>query len=91
MVAYNANDNFSVVTSLDVLESMGLTEGIDYAKVTAEVSDGETNPVEITVPLLKTDVSGILNKEKCSVVSETSYVIRGQTFAVRVLLWFCRG
>ncbi len=41
---------------------MGLTEGIDYAKVTAEVSDGETNPVEITVPLLKTDVSGILDK-----------------------------
>ena len=91
VVAYNANDNFSVVTSLDVLESMGLTEGIDYAKVTAEVSDGETNPVEITVPLLKTDVSGILNKEKCSVVSETSYVIRGQTFAVRVYYGFAEG
>ena len=45
----NERANFSVVTSLDVLESMGLTEGIDYAKVTAEVSDGETNPVEITV------------------------------------------
>ncbi|MGI6094778.1 MAG: leucine-rich repeat protein [Lachnospiraceae bacterium] len=91
VVAYNANDNFSVVASLDVLESMGLTEGIDYAKVTAEVSDGETNPVEITVPLLKTDVSGILNKEKCSVVSETSYVIRGQTFAVRVYYGFAEG
>lgn len=91
VVAYNANDNFSVVASLDVLESMGLTEGIDYAKVTAEVSAGETNPVEITVPLLKTDVSGILNKEKCSVVSETSYVIRGQTFAVRVYYGFAEG
>lgn len=91
VVAYNANDNFSVVASLDVLESIGLTEGIDYAKVTAEVSDGETNPVEITVPLLKTDVSGILNKEKCSVVSETSYVIRGQTFAVRVYYGFAEG
>lgn len=47
--------------------------------------------MEITVPLLKTDVSGILNKEKCSVVSETSYVIRGQTFAVRVYYGFAEG
>jgi len=36
-------------------------------------------------------VSGILNKEKCSVVSETSYVIRGQTFAVRVYYGFAEG
>ena len=80
MVAYNANDNFSVVTSLDVLESMGLTERIDYAKVTAEVSDGETNPVEITVPLLKTDVSGILNKEKCS--ASCTYIFLGGIYNI---------
>lgn len=88
VIAYNANDRFSVVTSMDALESMGLTEGTDYAKVTAKVSDGETNQMEVKVPLLKTDVSGILNKERCSVVSETSDTIKGQTFAARVYYGF---
>ena len=42
---------------------MGLTEGIDYAKVTAEVSDGESIPVEIMDQLLISDVFGIVNIE----------------------------
>ena len=91
IIAYNVNDSFSAVTSMDVLEGMGLTEGKDYAKVMAEVSDGETNQVEIKVPLLKNNVSGLLDKEKCSIVSKANYVIKKQTFNVSVYYGFAEG
>ena len=91
IVAYNVNDSFAEVASLDALEKMGLCEGKDYAKITAEVRDGTQNECKITVPLLKTDVDGILDKSKCSVVAEQNEVVAGQNHAVRVYYGFADG
>lgn len=91
IVAYNVNDSFAEVASLDALEKMGLCEGKDYAKITAEVRDGTQHECKITVPLLKTDVDGILDKSKCSVVAEQNEVVAGQNHAVRVYYGFADG
>lgn len=91
ILAYNANDSFAEVTSMDVLAKMGLTEGKDYVKTTAEVTDGTKNEINITVPLLRTDVNGILDKSQCSVVVEHDEVIAGQNHVVRVYYGFADG
>lgn len=91
ILAYNANESFAEVASMDVLAKMGLNEGRDYVKITAEVADGSENEIKVTIPLLKADVAGILDKSQCSVVVEHDEVVAGQNHVVRVYYGFADG
>ncbi|MEI3220124.1 MAG: leucine-rich repeat domain-containing protein [Lachnoclostridium sp.] len=42
IIAYNANSSFASVSTIHALEALGLSEGRDYAKMTADVSDNCT-------------------------------------------------
>lgn len=88
IIAYNANDSFLGVTSLKALDTLGLTEGTDYAKVTATVTDGNSTEVNVNVPLLKTDVSGILDKNKSHILAEKGITRMGITQMFRVYYGF---
>lgn len=88
VIAFNANSSFSAVSSIDTLDKMGLVESRDYAKVKATVADDKTEEITVTVPLLKTDVSAILDKNKCSVVFQGKTTVLGQSNTMYVYYGF---
>ena len=92
IIAFNANENFSSVSSVSALSVLGLVSGRDYAKTQVTVADGDTNEmVEITVPVLKTNVASVLNKDTSSVVAENNRVLTNSSYRVRVYYSFVNG
>ncbi len=88
IVAFNANDMFSAVSSVDALSNMGLKEKKDYTKTIVEISDNKLSEINITTPVLKTNVSSILNKENCSVISDKNTNITGTDHRIRIYYSF---
>ena len=88
VIAFNANDSFSAVSSIEAIKTMGLKKGTDYAEETFDVLDNNSKDVKITVPLLKTNVEDILNKQDCSVISEKDIVVAGQSQRLRIYYSF---
>ena len=88
VIAFNANDSFSAVSSVEALKAMGLKKGRDYTEQTVEVTDDTSAEINLSVPLLKTSVSDILNQAKCSVVAEQTKAVVGQSFRTRIYYSF---
>ena len=91
VVAFNANDSFSAISTVSTLEAMGLKKGTDYAEETVKVTDGKTAELTLKVPLLKAVTSNILNKNNCRLVAEQSRTIAGRTCRTRVFYSFADG
>ena len=91
VIAFNANDSFSAISTVSTLEAMGLKKGTDYAEETVEVNDGKTAELTLKVPLLKTVTSNILNKNNCRLVAEQSRTVAGRTCRTRVFYSFAGG
>ncbi|MEI3576879.1 MAG: leucine-rich repeat domain-containing protein [Acutalibacteraceae bacterium] len=91
VVAFNANDSFSAISTVSTLEAMGLKKGTDYAEETVKVTDGKTAELTLNVPLLKTVTSNILNKNNCRLVAEQSRTVAGRTCRTRVFYSFAGG
>ena len=91
VVAFNANDSFSAISTVSTLEAMGLKKGTDYAEETVKVTDGKTAELTLKVPLLKAVTSNILNKNNCRLVAEQSRTVAGRTCRTRVFYSFADG
>ena len=91
VVAFNANDSFSAISTVSTLEAMGLKKGTDYAEETVKVTDGKTAELTLKVPLLKAVTSNILNKNNCRLVAEQSRTVAGRTCRTRVFYSFAGG
>ena len=91
VVAFNANDSFSAISTVSTLETMGLKKGTDYAEETVKVTDGKTAELTLKVPLLKAVTSNILNKNNCRLVAEQSRTVAGRTCRTRVFYSFAGG
>lgn len=91
VIALNANDSFSAISTVSTLEAMGLKKGTDYAEETVEVTDGKTAELTLNVPLLKTVTSNILNKNNCRLVAEQNRTVAGRACRTRVFYSFAGG
>lgn len=91
VVAFNANDSFSAISTVSTLEAMGLKKGTDYAEETVKVTDGKTAELTLKVPLLKAVTSNILNKNNCRLVAEQSRTVAGRACRTRVFYSFAGG
>lgn len=91
VVAFNANDSFSAISTVSTLEAMGLKKDTDYAEETVKVTDGKTAELTLKVPLLKAVTSNILNKNNCRLVAEQSRTVAGRTCRTRVFYSFAGG
>ena len=91
VIAFNANDSFSAISTVSTLEAMGLKKGTDYAEETVKVTDGKTAELTLNVPLLKTVTSNILNKNNCRLVAEQSRTVAGRACRTRVFYSFAGG
>lgn len=91
VIAFNANDSFSAISTVSTLEAMGLKKGTDYAEETVEVTDGKTAELTLNVPLLKTVTSNILNKNNCRLVAEQNRTVAGRACRTRVFYSFAGG
>lgn len=88
VIAFNANDSFSAISTVSTLEAMGLKKGTDYAEETVKVTDGKTAELTLKVPLLKAVTSNILNKNNCRLVAEQNRTVAGRTCRTRVFYSF---
>lgn len=91
VIAFNANDSFSAISTVSTLEAMGLKKGTDYAEETVKVTDGKTAELTLNVPLLKTVTSNILNKNNCRLVAEQNRTVAGRACRTRVFYSFAGG
>ena len=91
IIAFNANDSFSSVASISALSVLGMIQGKDYAQTCVTVTDGETEETDITVPILKTNVASVLNKDTSSVVAENNRILTNSSYRVRVYYSFVNG
>ena len=91
VIAFNANDSFSAISTVSTLEAMGLKKGTDYAEETVEVTDGKTAELTLNVPLLKAVTSNILNKNNCRLVAEQNRTVAGRACRTRVFYSFAGG
>lgn len=88
VIAFNANDSFSAVSSVEALNAMGLKKDKDYTEQSVKVTDNKSTEVKLTVPLLKTSVADILNQNNCTVIAEQNKAVVGQSFRTRVYYSF---
>lgn len=91
VAAFNANDSFSTVSSIDGLKAMGLEAGGDYAKKSVQITDDNQAEITLNVPILKTNVSDVLNQDKCNVIASQNKIIAGQSLRTRVYYSFADG
>ena len=91
VIAFNANDSFSAISTVSTLEAMGLKKGTDYAEETVKVTDGKTAELTLKVPLLKAVTSNILNKNNCRLVAEQNRTVAGRACRTRVFYSFAGG
>ena len=83
-VAYETNDYFGAVGSMDALSALGLTSG-DYAEGSVTITNGNTDKLTLTVPKLNTEnLTSVLDTGKCSVVFRSNQAVTGVTFNMQV-------
>ncbi|MBR3235955.1 MAG: leucine-rich repeat protein, partial [Atopobiaceae bacterium] len=89
VVAWQANDYFSSISSLDDFAALGFGQD-DYARTQVTLAEREVKEVELTVPALDTlKVTGILTSGDLSVAN--GCIVMGVTFYARVRFEMAEG
>lgn len=89
-VIFNQNQYLSVIPALSGLTSCGMTEDVDYKKISFTVRDGETTAIDtVAVPVLNTKkFSTIVNTDFSCVRLDENSPLTGVKFRARVFYGF---
>lgn len=89
-VIFNQNQYLSVIPALSSLTSCGMTEDVDYKKISFTVRDGETTAIDtVAVPVLNTKkFSTIVNTDFSCVRLDENSPLTGVKFRTRVFYGF---
>lgn len=89
-VIFNQNQYLSVIPALSSLTSCGMTEDVDYKKISFTVRDGETTAIDtVAVPVLNTKkFSTIVNTDFSCVRLDENSPLTGVKFRARVFYGF---
>lgn len=89
-VIFNQNQYLSVIPALSGLTSCGMTQDVDYKKISFTVRDGETTAIDtVAVPVLNTKkFSTIVNTDFSCVRLDENSPLTGVKFRTRVFYGF---